>query len=55
MEGGDFDFTGRDAFKDAREQADACAVAKFGIFEAQVADFAQHGASVSVTMRIPTG
>ena len=41
--------------QDAGQQADAGAVAQLGVVEAQVADFAQHGAAIGVPVRIPAG
>src|SRR5205807_8087688 len=51
----DFDFSGLHRFDDAGQQTDADAVAQFRMIEAEVADFAQHGAAVGVTMRVPAG
>src|SRR6266516_2595593 len=50
---GNLDVTGVHGFKDARQQADADAMAQFRVFKTKIADFPQHGASVGVTMRIP--
>jgi len=36
-------------------KADARAMAQFGIFKAQVPDFAQHGGAIRVAVGIPTG
>ena len=41
--------------QDAGQQADARAVAQFGVSEAQFTDFAQHGAPIGVAMGVPTG
>ena len=55
MKAGDFDFAGFDGFNDARQEADARAVAQFRVGETEVADFAQHGAAVNVAMGVPAG
>ena len=39
--------------EDAWHEADACAVAEFGEFKAQIADFAQQGATIRMAMGIP--
>src|SRR6266516_4417701 len=52
---GNVDVTGIHRFQDARQQADADAVAQFRVFKTKFADFPQHGAAVGVTMRIPAG
>jgi hypothetical protein len=54
VETGDFDFAGVDGFEDAREKTDADAMAKFGIFEPEVANLQEHCPSVGVAMRVPT-
>ena len=55
VQGGDFDFAGVHGVEDAGHEADARAVAQFGVFKAQLADFAQHGAAIRVAMGIPAG
>ena len=55
VERGNFDFAGVDGIENAGHEADAGAVAEFGVFEAEVADFAEHGAAVVVAMGIPAG
>lgn len=55
VERGDFDFTGVDGFEDARHEGNAGAVAEFSVFEAEVADFAEHGAAIVVAVGIPAG
>jgi hypothetical protein len=50
----DFDFAGIDRFKDAWQEGNSDAVGKLGVFEAEVANFAKHGATVGVTVGIPT-
>ena len=52
---GNFDLTGGHRFENAGHQADARAVAQLRIFEAQVANLAQHGPAIRVPMGIPTG
>ena len=41
--------------ENAGHEADACAVTEFGVFKTEIANFAQHGASVGMAMRIPAG
>jgi hypothetical protein len=55
VQAGDFDFAGVHGFDDARDQADADAVAQLGIFKTQVADLAQHGAAIRMPVGIPAG
>jgi hypothetical protein len=50
MQAGDFHFPGRDGIEDARQEADARAVAQFGVFKAQVADLAEHRAAIGVAV-----
>ena len=44
-----------DRFQNSRQETDASAMTQFGPVETQFADFAQHGAAISVAMGIPTG
>jgi hypothetical protein len=53
VEGGDFHLAGVHRFDDAGEQTDADAVAEFRMVKAQGLDFAQHGASIGMALRIP--
>ena len=39
--------------ENTRHEADACAVAEFGVFKTEIANFAEHGATIGVAMRIP--
>ena len=41
------------SIENTRHEADACAVTEFGVFKTEIADFAQHGASVGMAMRVP--
>ncbi len=53
MQGGNANESGFDGIEDARQKADPGAVPQFGIVEAEVADFLQHGLAVGVTVRVP--
>jgi len=55
VERGNLDLARVHGFEDAGHEADADAVAQLGIFKTEVADFAQHGATVGVTVGIPAG
>jgi len=55
VEGGDLDLAGVDGLDDAGDEADADAVAELGVFKAEVADLAQHGAAAGVAAGVPTG
>ena len=55
VEAGNFDFARVHRVQDAGHEADADAVAQLGVFKAEVADFAQHGAAVGVAVGIPAG
>ena len=55
VERGNLDLARVHGFKDARHEADADAVAQLGVIKTEVADFAQHGAAVGVTVGIPAG
>ena len=55
VEGGNFNFARVHGFEDSGHQADADAVAQFGVFKTEVADFAQHRAPIGVAMGIPAG
>ena len=55
VQAGNLDFARVHRFEDAGHEADADAVAQLGVFKTEVADFAQHGAPVRVTMGIPAG
>lgn len=52
---GNFNLFGVHCFKDTGEEGNSYAVAEFGVFEAKVADFAEHRAAVGVAVRVPTG
>src|SRR5215213_527794 len=54
MQAGNFDFAGVHSFEDAGHHTDACAVAQFGKFKAQVANLSQHGSPIGMPMGIPT-
>jgi len=54
VERGDLPLARGDGIEDAGHEADAGAVAEFGVFKAEVTDFAQRGAPIRVAMRIPT-
>jgi hypothetical protein len=55
VQAGNLDLARVHRVEDARHEADADAVAQLGVFKAEVADFAQHGASVRVAVGIPAG
>ena len=55
MEAGNLDFARVHGFQDAGQEPEPDAVAEFGAGKAEVADFAQHGATVRVAFGIPTG
>jgi len=55
VQAGNLDLARFDRFENARHEAYADAVTQLGIFKAEVADFAQHRASVRVAVRIPAG
>ena len=55
VQAGNFDFAGIDGLKNAGHETDSGSVAELGVFEAELPDFAQHGAPISVPMRVPTG
>ena len=51
----DLDLARFHGFDDAGYEADADAVAQLGVFKSEVADLAQHGASVGVAVGVPAG
>ena len=55
MEAGNFDLTRVHGLQDAGQETEPDAVAEFGVGKAEVADFAQHGATVRVAFGIPAG
>jgi hypothetical protein len=55
MHAGDFDLARVHGVENSRHETDARAVAQFGIVKAKLADLAQHGATIRMSLRIPTG
>ena len=55
VEAGNLDLARVHGLQDAGQQTEPDAVAELGIFKAEVADFAQHGAAVRVAVGIPAG
>jgi hypothetical protein len=51
---GNLDFFGVHCFKDTGKEGNSYAVAEFGVFEAEIANFAEHRATVGVTVGVPT-
>ncbi len=54
VQGRDLDDPGVHRVNDARNQAEPDAVTQFGVFETQVANLLEHGATVGVAVGIPT-